>query len=132
MIHHGKRHPAELRTDAVPAFLSSLANEHNVSGSTQNQAASALLFLYREVLGIRIEPPRGIVRPRKSARLPVVLTRDEVTAILDELSGTKRLVAMLPEAVRPDMMRQLARTQEQHERDLQRASQRTFSWLALR
>jgi integron integrase len=64
-----------------------------VSSSTQRQAASALAFLYEEVLGVAVALPKGISRPRKSRRLPVVLTRDEIRALLDELQGTHRLVA---------------------------------------
>lgn len=95
VLFHGKRHPAELDGQAVAAFLTHLANDGNVSASTQNQAASALLFLHREVLGLAIDPPHDVARPRKPRRLPVVLTRDEVSIILAELRGTKRLVASL-------------------------------------
>ncbi|CAN5893998.1 integron integrase [soil metagenome] len=95
VIFHGRRHPSQLDAEAVAVFLSYLANEGNVSTSTQNQAASALLFLYREVLRAPIDVPAGVVRPRKSRRLPVVLTRAEVMAVLRELSGPKRLVASL-------------------------------------
>jgi integron integrase len=95
VIHHGRRHPKELGADAVAAFLSHLASRQRVSSSTQNQAASALLFLYREVLGLPLDAPKGVVRPRRQRRLPVVLTRAEVTAVLRELAGPKRLVAGL-------------------------------------
>ena len=66
-----------------------------MSTATQNQAASALLFLYREVLCRTIDPPQGVVRPRKQRRLPVVVTHGEVAAVLRELTGTRRLVAEL-------------------------------------
>jgi integron integrase len=95
VIFHGKRHPAQLDGHAVAAFLTHLATDGNVGVSTQSQAASALLFLYREVLGLTIRPPEGVVRPRKPRRLPVVLTRGETIAVLSELAGTKRLVASL-------------------------------------
>ncbi len=95
VLFHGKRHPTDLGADELSAFLSHLANDRNVSASTQNQAASALLFLYREVLGLAIEPPHGVIRPRKPRRLPVVLERGEVNAVLQQLVGTKRLVASL-------------------------------------
>lgn len=95
-IHfHSKRHPAELGASEVSAFLSDLAVQRSISTSTQNQAASGLLFLYREVLGIAIEPPQGVVRPRKPRRLPIVLSREEVAAVLRQLDGTKLLVAKL-------------------------------------
>lgn len=95
VLFHGKRHPAALDAAAISGFLSHLANEGKISASTQSQAASALLFLYREVLGVPIDPPRGVVRPRKPRRLPIVLTRPEVSAVLAELGGVKRLVASL-------------------------------------
>ena len=95
VLYHGTRHPRELGSEAIGAFLEHLANEHQVSSSTQNQAASALLFLYREVLGQRINLPADVIRPLKPRRLPIVLTRNEVSAILGELSGAKRTVASL-------------------------------------
>lgn len=95
-IHfHGLRHPAEMGEREVVAFLSHLANDRNVGTSTQNQAASALLFLYHEVLRKPIELPADVVRPRKPRRLPIVLTRQEVQAVLFHLDGDKRLVASL-------------------------------------
>ncbi len=64
-----------------------------MSPSTQNQAASAILFLYRKVLDCNIGWVDGVVRAKSSRRLPVVLTREEVRAVLHHLEGTKRLVA---------------------------------------
>jgi integrase len=95
VLFHGKQHPAQLDGQAIAAFLTHLANEDRVSSSTQNQAASALLFLYRTVLEIDVVAPRGVLRPRKPKRLPIVLTRAEVRKVLDELAGTQRLVASL-------------------------------------
>jgi integron integrase len=95
VLHHGRRHPAELGPDDVAAYLSHLANEGHVGASTQNQAASALLFLYREVLAVAMEVPHGVVRPRRPRRLPVVLTRAEAAAVLREMTGAPRLVALL-------------------------------------
>ena len=95
ILHHGKRHPAELGSSEVTAFLTHLANVRRVSSSTQNQAASALLFLYREVLNVAIEPPAGVVRPIRPKHLPTVLSRAEVAAVLAEMSGQPRLVASL-------------------------------------
>lgn len=95
VLHHGKRHPAELTADDVTLFLTHLAVVRRVSASTQTQAASALLFLYREVLGLPIAPPRDVVRPTRPPRVPVVLTRDEVMAVLARTDGTKRLVCSL-------------------------------------
>ncbi|NJD10740.1 MAG: integron integrase, partial [Gemmatimonadetes bacterium] len=93
--HHGMRHPRELDGLAVASFLSHLANEGKVSAATQRQAASALLFLYREVLGLPIDVPDGVLRPKRPRRLPVVLSRGEVAAVLGQLRGTNRLIAAL-------------------------------------
>jgi len=79
----------------ITQFLSSLAVERHVSASTQSQALAALLFLYRDVLGVELPWLDGLVRASRPARLPVVLTRDEVRAVLDRLRGTPRLVALL-------------------------------------
>jgi integron integrase len=79
----------------VEQFLSGLAVEGGVSASTQNQALAALLFLYRDVLGIDLPWLDGIVRARRPERLPVVLTRHEVAALLSKLAGRERLMAML-------------------------------------
>jgi integron integrase len=95
VVFHGKRHPRELDGRAVAAFLTHLADERDVSVSTQRQASSALLFLYRRVLGIPIEAPAGIARPGRPRRLPTVLYRDEVAAVLAETRGTAGLVAKL-------------------------------------
>jgi integron integrase len=95
VLHHGKRHPAELDPGAVSAFLTHLAVKHQVSAATQSQAAAALLFLYREVLDMTIEPPRDIVHPRQPRRLPTVLSRQEVRRVLEHIRGTQHLVASL-------------------------------------
>jgi integron integrase len=95
VLFHGKRHPAELDDDAIGRFLSYLANERDVSVSTQRQAAAALIFLYREVLGLRIRAPAAISRPGVQRRLPTVLSREEVWRLLDEVRGTSGLVAGL-------------------------------------
>ena len=95
ILFHNKRHPQTLTGDDVASFLSNLANEHNVSASTQSQAASALLFLYREVLRVGIEWPTNVARPLKPRRLPTVLSQAEVAAVLAHLTGAKHLVASL-------------------------------------
>lgn len=92
---HGARHPREMAEPEVTAFLTHLAVERNVSASTQNQALSAILFLYRKVLGLELDWLDGLVRARRPSRLPVVLTRDEVTRVLDHLTGTPRLMGSL-------------------------------------
>ena len=78
---HGKRHPAELGKEEVEAFLTSLAVERNVVASTQTQALSALLFLYKEVLGLDLPWLSEVTRAKRPARLPTVLSRDEVNQV---------------------------------------------------
>lgn len=87
------RHPRELGRKEVEAFLSHLATVGHVSASTQNQALSALLFLYREVLGQPLDWLDDVVRAKRPGRLPVVLTQDEVRRVLECLTGTGRLMA---------------------------------------
>jgi len=91
---HNVRHPAEMGAAEVEAFLTHLAVNENVAASTQNQALSALLFLYREVL--KKDPgPIDALRAKKPKRLPTVLTKDEVRRVLDHLSSTHQLMARL-------------------------------------
>jgi integron integrase len=92
---HGFRDPREMGKEEVEIFLSHLAVERDVAASTQNQAFSALLFLYRDVLGITLDWLDGVVRAKRPKLLPVVLTRDEVTAVLRYLSGANLIAAML-------------------------------------
>ena len=77
VLFHGKRHPSSLGAPEVEAFLTSLAVDGRVAPSTQNQAKSALLFLYKEVLGIELPWLDNIERAKAPVHLPVVLTRDE-------------------------------------------------------
>jgi integron integrase len=95
IFFHGKRHPAELGAPEVTAFLTSLAVHDKVAASTQNQALSALLFLYREVLRVELPWLDDVVRAKRPQHLPVVLTRDEVRAVLQRLDGVPRLMALL-------------------------------------
>ena len=95
ILFHGKRHPAEMGAPEVAQFLSSLAVEGKVAASTQNQALSALLFLYRHVLHQDLPWLEEVVRARRPKHLPVVLTRDEVRAVISKLAGTARLMATL-------------------------------------
>src|SRR5574341_702235 len=95
ILFHGKRHPSEMGAEEVTRFLSSLALEGRVAASTQNQALSALLFLYREVLNQNLPWLEGVVRAKRPIRLPVVLAREEVQAVLAHLRGTRRLMATL-------------------------------------
>jgi integron integrase len=95
VLFHGKRHPDEMGEAEINAFVSHLATRGRVAASTQTQALSALLFLYREVLGRPVESLGDVVRAKRPERLPVVLTRAEVNAILARLDGGPRLVATL-------------------------------------
>ena len=95
VLFHGKRHPREMGAPEIAAFLSHLAVEARVGASTQNQARSALLFLYRHVLDQDLDPLGDLVAARAPRRLPVVLSRDEVRALLAALYGTRRLQATL-------------------------------------
>ena len=92
---HGMRHPQELGPAEVAAFLTHLAVQRQVSASTQAQARSALLFLYRQVLGLQLPWLEEVVVAKAARRLPVVLTPGEVRALLAELSGTMGLVGGL-------------------------------------
>ena len=95
-IHfHGKRHPAEMGAAEVTAFLSWLATERNVAAATQNQALSALLFLYKQVLGQDLPWLRDVVHAKRPVRLPVVLTEGEVARLLDHVEGGARLMVAL-------------------------------------
>lgn len=95
IVFQGRRHPAECGSAEVSGFLAHLATERRVSASTQNQALSALLFLYGEVLRQPVAWMADLVRAKTPKRLPVVLTRDEARAILDKLDGTAALVCRL-------------------------------------
>jgi len=91
----GMRHPAELGEEDVTRFLSSLAEAGRVSASTQTQALSAILFLYRNVMRSEFPWLTRVVRAPRRTRLPVVLTRDEVSSLMRQLEGPVRLVATL-------------------------------------
>ena len=86
-IFHGKRHPSDMGASEVAAFLTWLATDRRVAASTQNQALSALLFLYRGVLHMEIGPIEHVPRARMPVRVPVVLSRDEVARIMQRLDG---------------------------------------------
>jgi site-specific recombinase XerD len=89
---HGIRHPQEMGADEVRAFLTHLATELDVAASTQNQAFSALLFLYREVLKQRLPWIDDIVRAKRPLKVPVVFTQLETRAVLARMTGTPRLM----------------------------------------
>jgi integron integrase len=95
ILFHHKRHPRDMGVTEVAVFLSSLATVGRVSASTQNQALSALLFLYVEVLQLQLAGLADVVRARTPQRLPMVLTREEVRRVLEGLRGGVRLAAVL-------------------------------------
>jgi integrase len=95
ILFHGKRHPEIMGNREVSAFISHLATHRNVAASTQNQALSALVFLYQEVLGRELGWLDDLERAKRPARLPVVLTPAEVRAVLAHLDGRHELMAKL-------------------------------------
>jgi hypothetical protein len=92
ILVHGKRHPRELGPAEVESFLTDLAVRGRVSPSTQNPARSAILFLYREVINAELPWLGGVVGARTPRRLPVLLTVDEVQALLGRMRGTSGLI----------------------------------------
>lgn len=95
IVHHGKRHSREMAAPEIEQFLSFLAVNQNVAASTQNQALSAILFLYRHVLALDLPWLDNIVRAQAPVRLPVVLSRQEVQSLLLHLDGQYHLIAQL-------------------------------------
>jgi integron integrase len=95
ILFHGKKHPRDMGAPEVEAFLTHLAVAGHVAAATQNQALSALLFLYKEVLGVDLPWLNDVTRAKRPQRMPVVLTRDEVHAVLDRMSGVYGLMARL-------------------------------------
>lgn len=95
IVFHEKRHPREMGAEEVQSFLSNLATRGRVSASTQNQALSALLFLYKKVLQIDLPWLDDIVRAKRPVRVPVVLTRSEVAKVLGAMTGKHWLMASL-------------------------------------
>jgi integron integrase len=95
ILFHGKRHPKDLSGPAVARFLSHLANEGQVSPSTQNQAFSALLFLYNDFLQRPLDDLGHVERASRPRKVPVVLTKEEAKRLLAQLEGTGWIMAML-------------------------------------
>ena len=109
ILFHNKRHPGDMRTEEIEAFLTHLAVDKNVSASTQNQAFNAVLFLYRNVLNISLEDAEiNVVRARKKRNLPVVLTKDEVKRVLSAMSGVPFSCFELPSPSRQQCDRTVA------------------------
>lgn len=95
ILFHKKRHPNEMGKVEVEAYLTHLAVKRNVSASTQNQALSAILYLYKHVLEQDIEWIENVVRAKRPKFLPTVLSKSEVKCLLDEMNGTYQLIAQL-------------------------------------
>jgi integrase len=95
LVFHGMRHPDEMGSAEVASFLSHLATQRRVSASTQNQAFSAILFLYRNVLERQLTGLESVPRAKRPEHVPLVLSRDEVGQILKRLQGSLRLMAAL-------------------------------------
>jgi integron integrase len=95
IVFHGKRHPRDMGTDEIEAYLNHLAEEKKVSASTQNQAKSALHFLYKEVLEHDLPAMENLIKVKATKTLPVVLTKHEVQSILSNLDGTMWLLVSL-------------------------------------
>jgi len=90
---HNKRHPKDMGKEEIEAYLSHLAVKQHVAVSTQNQAFNALLFLYKQVLDLPFADNIDAVRSKRQARLPVVLSRDEVGLLLSQMRGETLLMA---------------------------------------
>jgi integron integrase len=95
ILFHSKRHPAEMGTPEIEAFLTHLAIEGQVTASTQNQALNALLFLYRHVLKQELDSRVDAIRAKRPSRLPVVLSPEEALAVIQATSGVYRLLLQL-------------------------------------
>lgn len=95
ILHHNKRHPRDMGAVEVEAFLSHLAVDRQVSASTQNQAKAALLYLYKQVLGVDLPWLDEVVQAKRPQRLPVVLTPSEVRDLMLHVEGVAGLIAQL-------------------------------------
>jgi integron integrase len=95
ILFHNKRHPKDMGFQEIQTYLSHLASEKKVAASTQNQALSAILFLYRHVLNQEIEFPTDIVRAEKSKTLPTVLTHHEALAVINKMQAVPQLMTKL-------------------------------------
>ncbi len=95
ILFHHKQHPKDMGEKEITAFLSHLALDRRVAASTQSQALSAILFLYKHVLDHDLEWLNDIVRAKRPVRLPTVLSRDQIRPLLAELNGTNKLIGHL-------------------------------------
>ena len=95
ILFHQKRHPKDMGADEVQTYITYLANERNIAASTQNQALSAIVFLYKYVLQKEMIFPSDIIRPGRPERLPTVLSHAEAMSVIGHLSGVPQLIAKL-------------------------------------
>lgn len=95
ILYHDKRHPRDMAEEEVTEFLTHLARDRNVASSTQNQALSALLFLYKDVLKQEIGWLENVERARRPAKMPVVLSRAEIKRVFAHMHGVPKLMAGL-------------------------------------
>ena len=95
ILFHQKRHPKDMGAEEVQAFITHLATQRTVSASTQNQALSAVLFLYRHVLQKEIDLPSNTIRAEKSKTLPTVLTHQEAMMVIAKMTGAPQLMAKI-------------------------------------
>jgi len=95
ILFHDKRHPSEMGAKEIQEFITHLATELNLAASSQNQALSAIIFLYRQVLKLELNLPELNLRAKKSERLPTVLSKVEALSVLNQMSGTTQLMAQI-------------------------------------
>jgi len=95
ILFHNKRHPMEMGAPEIETFLTHLAVDRRVASSTQNQALSAILFLYKEVLDVELPWLKNVKRARKSEKLPVVFSKEEMSAVVSGLDGRYWIMAQL-------------------------------------
>jgi len=96
ILFHNKRHPREMGAPEINDFITHLVNQKTVAASTQNQAISAILFLYRNVLGIELDEKALIpIRPARPKRIPTVLSRDEAKKVIAQMNGTYKLMTQI-------------------------------------
>ena len=93
ILFHKKRHPKDMGADEIQEFIIHLAVERHLAASSQNQALSAIMFLYRHVLQKEIDLHSSLIHAEKSKTLPVVLTHQEALAVIGKMTGTPRLMA---------------------------------------
>ena len=95
ILFHNKRHPKDMGVEEIQTFIAHLATQKQLAASTQNQALSAVIFLYRHVLKIDIALPSDIIRAQKSETLPVVLTHQEAMSVINKMSGVSQLMTKI-------------------------------------